>query len=385
MSASASSDNGWMVESMVQFMHCPEWVAPVQQFIDTHCIIFDTEDESKHEFLDLHKQFKALCEQLLEGFLGELGIPLDTFVAVAAEVSRNPTNAQGHAATQILEYIMAIDDFLSFKHMMEKRNVMLELEVMEELQAQAGNPDAAERGPTQAELDEEEELRMAIEASLAEFEAVQNKANELDEAELQQALKLSEEIAKVPPPPENIPPQKKPASTPPPPPAPQAEPVQSKHAPKPRPELDEPKQRALAALSSTRGGGFGQRSILPSIPHHEGTAPSAPSSTATKTATTASTATPVKSTSEGMSADDIAKRAAYMRAQKERIVQQKNKQRQEELSAYMEEQGKKLAQDTAESKVTPEEAEAMRKRLAVAQRFREDLVQVTRQARENEQ
>ena len=43
-------------------------------FIDEHCIVFDSEEENKLEYTQIHALFKKLVEGLLEELMAELGV-----------------------------------------------------------------------------------------------------------------------------------------------------------------------------------------------------------------------------------------------------------------------------------------------------------------------
>jgi len=380
-----ADDNTWIVDSIVQFMQCPEWIVPVHQYIDTQCIQFDTEEESRLEFTEIHNNFRKLCEDLLEGFLKEIGIPLDVFLSICAAAARDPTHPHNLNATQVMSYLLAFDDYESFKMLMEKRNVMLELEVMQEM---AGLPP-----PPEPEVDEEEdELRMAIEASLRDYEATQRKAKEVDEAELKAALKLSEDIARIPqlapsvqeklksvPKPEPTPEKKKPAEP--------DHPEAKVHAPL---DASRPLENAVKPILGSLAGvpnkpTFGpQRAVLPGIGNGNAGLRATPSQQQNVTPPVEQKKAPApdapQATAPQMSAEEMKQRAEYMRAQKERIVKGRNQQRQEELQVYTEAQ-----KENKMAEPSQEEIEAQKQRIAVARRFREDLIEETKRAARGEQ
>ena len=43
-------------------------------FIDEHCIVFDSEDENKLEYTQIHGNFKKLVEEMLGELMAELGV-----------------------------------------------------------------------------------------------------------------------------------------------------------------------------------------------------------------------------------------------------------------------------------------------------------------------
>jgi hypothetical protein len=53
-------DSGWVLECVMAFLRSPEYTTPVMNFIDENCLVFDTEDESKLNFTDVHQKFIAV-------------------------------------------------------------------------------------------------------------------------------------------------------------------------------------------------------------------------------------------------------------------------------------------------------------------------------------
>jgi hypothetical protein len=55
---------------------------PLMGFIDDACLIFDTEEENKLEYTQIHDQFKQLVDTLISDYLLELGVPPEQFAEV---------------------------------------------------------------------------------------------------------------------------------------------------------------------------------------------------------------------------------------------------------------------------------------------------------------
>jgi hypothetical protein len=72
-------DNSWLIDLILSFFHSAEWKAPVLSFIEEKCVVFDNEEENKLEYTITHKEFKALCEKLIEAMLWELGASNEMF------------------------------------------------------------------------------------------------------------------------------------------------------------------------------------------------------------------------------------------------------------------------------------------------------------------
>ena len=47
-------ENEWMLDSLKEFFESPLWRKPILNFIDKHCVVFDSEEENKLEYTMLH-------------------------------------------------------------------------------------------------------------------------------------------------------------------------------------------------------------------------------------------------------------------------------------------------------------------------------------------
>jgi len=43
-----------MFDIIINFLRSPMWKTPIMSFIEENCIIFDTEEENKLEYTDIH-------------------------------------------------------------------------------------------------------------------------------------------------------------------------------------------------------------------------------------------------------------------------------------------------------------------------------------------
>merc|ERR1719171_3130434 len=79
--------------------------------------------------MDIYTAFRDMVDSLLDMHLEELGVTAEQFAAVCEAA------ASQQVGMEVLEQILAVDDFVSFKKMMVKRNMELELEAMKALQS----------------------------------------------------------------------------------------------------------------------------------------------------------------------------------------------------------------------------------------------------------
>lgn len=82
----------------------------------------------------LPQAFKEMVDSLLELHLSEMGVSQSQFFQTLAK------NPHAKRSKQILEQLLVIDDFLSFKKMMGKRNAELEAEVLNMIKNYADPP-----------------------------------------------------------------------------------------------------------------------------------------------------------------------------------------------------------------------------------------------------
>jgi len=130
--SAAESAAGWLQDFVVQVLRSPSWETPVLDFIDAHCGSFDGADENRLEYTQLHEQFCALVERLLEAHLADIGLTAEDFAAVCAAA---PRGSGLHSA--VFEQILSCTDFLTFKSLMRKRSAELELEAVRALHVEA--------------------------------------------------------------------------------------------------------------------------------------------------------------------------------------------------------------------------------------------------------
>lgn len=75
-------EDQWVYEYVLQYLACPVWKAPIQQFIDQNCGEFENAEENKFEYTEIHNRFKDLVDGQLERLLSEIGVTGDQLMAV---------------------------------------------------------------------------------------------------------------------------------------------------------------------------------------------------------------------------------------------------------------------------------------------------------------
>ncbi|KAG2388788.1 hypothetical protein C9374_000227 [Naegleria lovaniensis] len=155
-----------IIHGLIAFLQSPFWINPIQSFIDENCLFFDGEEENCLELTQVHERFRELIENLLEFLLGEMHVSHEEFVKVLMAETNDATLGQA------LEHIMAMDDYLSFRKIMERRNLQLECEALDTLKKKVN--------PTE---EDDEELRKVLELSKREHEELMNQKKTVAEKE----------------------------------------------------------------------------------------------------------------------------------------------------------------------------------------------------------
>lgn len=169
-----TDESDWVFDFVMHLFGSPAWEVPVMCFIDEHCASFDTEEENKFIYTELHVQFRELVESVLCSNLAEIGLTASDFADVC-ERSRQSSDI----SMEVVNQILAMDDFLTFKKLMIKRNLELELEAIKALREET--LDFMEAGGT---MDHEMETHF-MELSIL------YKQEEMEQAELESAIAMS--------------------------------------------------------------------------------------------------------------------------------------------------------------------------------------------------
>jgi len=211
---SDEEDSDWIFDYILHFLKSAEWDAAVMGFIDNNCAVFVNDDENKFEYSQIHRAFVDEIEALIDAQLDKVGISNDLLVAACKHARHNR-----EINREVYEQMIAMDDFLTFKKLMVKRNVELGYEALkalhkdqvpiiapeseEEAEAQFQRAVKESEDTTFAEIKESEtesqinssvkghlfdkELCDAMDQNLMEIEAL-HKREEIEQLELEQAI-----------------------------------------------------------------------------------------------------------------------------------------------------------------------------------------------------
>lgn len=123
------SDSGatydWVFDFALQFLESDKFDAAVMDFVDERCEVFDSDDENKFIYTDIHRDFRDHIESLITSNLGELGITPQMFYE-SCEKGRHSRDIN----RAVFERLLSMEDFDTFKRIMVKRNMELQIEAL---------------------------------------------------------------------------------------------------------------------------------------------------------------------------------------------------------------------------------------------------------------
>ena len=115
----------WVFDFALQFLESDKFDAAVMDFVDEKCDVFDSDDENKFVYSDIHQEFRDYIEHLITSNLGELGITPTMFYE-SCEKGRHSRDIN----RAVFERLLSMEDFDTFKRIMVKRNMELQIEAL---------------------------------------------------------------------------------------------------------------------------------------------------------------------------------------------------------------------------------------------------------------
>ncbi|KAH9110880.1 hypothetical protein LEN26_013597 [Aphanomyces euteiches] len=184
----AQRDSEWVFDFVMNLFQSPAWEVPIMGFIDDNCASFDTDDENKFIYTDLHSQFRDTVDGVLTANLAEIGITASDFADICTKC-RHSTDV----SMAVINQILAIDDFLTFKKLMVKRNLELDLEVITAVR-EANQAKATTESDSKEEVENDEQEENDIDDCVEDYWMEMDllyKQEEMEQAELEAAIALS--------------------------------------------------------------------------------------------------------------------------------------------------------------------------------------------------
>jgi len=175
-------------DSLVGFLRGPVWNVPILTFIEHKSLVFEPEhgEQNEEEYKKIHDDYKNLVDFMLGSYMEDIGITPQQFEEACGQESGN---VKKQFQQGLFEQVWAADDFEIFKRMMTQKNIELQLQALELIQQRYGVlPDSLQPGAGR-ETDENENKIMEEVARISkeEHEAHVDALNQ-EEAELEEVI-----------------------------------------------------------------------------------------------------------------------------------------------------------------------------------------------------
>ena len=193
--AQQEGENDWFFDIIINFLRSPRWKTPIMSFLDEYCIVFDTEDENKLEYTKIHNDFKNIVEELIGHLLAELGVTQEQFMEACEKAYQNPIHKR------IVDQIVAVDNFVAFKKLMQKRNAELNQQALKLYQKnqqkeQAKKPTDGATPTEKGDEKGEDKLKNA-EKLIADQEKMLKSGAKTQDKEMLEAIRIAQEAERA--------------------------------------------------------------------------------------------------------------------------------------------------------------------------------------------
>ena len=141
------ASNGWIAETVGDFIHSSIWAAPIHTFIEEHCATFDYDDDDEDDeqqqqqqrsssSADEQQQIYRKYQKLVGALIAGLGHDLSLDANELKSVCEPPDNSS--LIDEAFEQLYSARDFQLFQEMMRRKNLILQLQALVSLQLQWG-------------------------------------------------------------------------------------------------------------------------------------------------------------------------------------------------------------------------------------------------------
>jgi hypothetical protein len=133
----ASNEESWIADIINDFIHSSIWLSPIQTFIDRNCACFDYDDDIQpsSSLLDeqkkIYKQYENLINSLITGLSEDLKLDIKKLKNIY-EINYLITIDESY------EQLYSGNDFNLFTEMMKRKNLILQLQALVNLQLECG-------------------------------------------------------------------------------------------------------------------------------------------------------------------------------------------------------------------------------------------------------
>merc|ERR1712012_538078 len=188
------ADDNWVFDSLVGFLRGPVWNVPILTFIEHKSLIFEPDEDEKNE-----KEYKKIHED----YKNLVDFMLGSYMEDIGIKPKQFEEACGKGSKRsfqhgLFEQVWAADDFEIFKRMMIQKNIELQLQALELLQQRYGVLPESLQPNTKKSTDNENQVLEEIKRISKQDHDSYVASLDKEQAELEKALATSaDEHAKL--------------------------------------------------------------------------------------------------------------------------------------------------------------------------------------------
>ncbi|GAU90059.1 hypothetical protein RvY_02533 [Ramazzottius varieornatus] len=197
------SDN---VSKLMHFLESPLWITKTDDFIQSESIVFEESVDDCHAYHQVYENFKVMVDKLLVDLRLSCGnMPAEV---LAQTIEQSKIQAQtNRVVKELMHPLFLYDNYVAFKQAMIEQNIQLQMLALDDIQKRTGNLplDMKEEqlldkdglilahGQKRPPVSEDQLLEMALKMSKEEYDELQRQVREEEEA-IEQALRESERL-----------------------------------------------------------------------------------------------------------------------------------------------------------------------------------------------
>ncbi|XP_063883096.1 cilia- and flagella-associated protein 36-like [Scylla paramamosain] len=332
---------GWVLDGILNLLRGPVWCVPILTFIEHKSVTFEPKSEDKEEeeaeegeeeeeeegnedHKGIHQEYKTLVDFLLQSFMDDLQVTPEQ-LEKACGMAAITTPFQ----RSLLEQVWAADDYHTFRNMMIQKNIELQLQALEMLQRKYGIvPESYKKEEDEEDESEkrereimEEVYRISVEEHEAMAEAMDQEMRDLEEAIARSTQDERERLDRA---------LRRPKRE-------EGEEQEEEAEEEEEEEEEEPKTEE-----------FSRMPVLP----------------------------PISSKGSGIDPEDLRRRQEYLKSQRDKLLQMKQKEREKQLQDFEENDNKRPQSATAARRALDGglDAKTLAVRRALAERLKAEVI-----------
>lgn len=145
----ASTEECWIEDIINDFIHSSIWLSPIQTFVDANCACFGYDDEKPlsssllNEQKSIYKQYQHIADSLINSLCIDLKLDINQVRDFCQR------SAGSSVIDESYEQLYSTNDFYLFTEMLKRKNLILQLQALVNIQIECGTMTATDANDDQ--------------------------------------------------------------------------------------------------------------------------------------------------------------------------------------------------------------------------------------------